>query len=261
MKQDPILPSIHVSTLKVPPKRMVPSLAEMGSPDYMIGESLIAFLLHGFCVLIVLWCMDIPKHDIPLHSTIEVAFEIPVALPIPDDTPSIEDSDQPTPMTEPSVVASEALPETDSIASIPVPQKFVVKKEKSSSQPAQNQTHQDSTMHIASANTQSTSAPHAMSQSMQKVNKILSAEERCSSLSKEYPMAAQRRHEEGVAKVRFDLLADGRINQVEVVESTGYSDLDRAAIQAVQSMKCQAAPGQPVIKTSIPVNFSLNKIN
>lgn len=266
MKRDPILPSIHVAEFKAPPKRMVPSLAEIGSSDYMIVESLAAFLLHGLCVLIALWCMDIPKHDMPLHSTIEVAFEVPVALPIPDDASNIQDSDTETPVTEPPVVASEALPETDSIAplSVPVPQKIVRESKKQPVLPSVNREPSASAAHLNAMNMQAThsqlpsnTATHMASPA----NKVLSPSQRCSALSKDYPMAARRRHEQGTARVRYQLSPDGQIRQVEVVESTGYSDLDRSALQAVQSMKCQAAPGQPVIKTSIPVNFSLNKIN
>lgn len=261
MKQDPILPSVHVCKMQAPPKRMVPFLQKIGSSDYMIGESLIALLLHGLCVLVALLCMEIPKHDSPLHSTIEVAFEAPVALPIPQDVENIDQSDLSTSVVEPAVLASENLPQTDSIAPILVSrqQNSTPEKKKNTIQSSPNKPNQESASHTVSANSQLPITPRALSQPAQTSSKIISATERCSSLSKEYPIAAKRRHEEGVAKVRFNLLADGKINQTEVIESTGYSDLDRAAIQAVQNMKCTAAPGQPVIKTNIPVNFSLNK--
>lgn len=262
MKQDPILPSIHVCAMKAPPKRMVPSLEEIKSSDYMIGESLVALLLHGLCVLIALWCMDIPKHDMPLHSTIEVAFEAPVALPIPDDISSIEDSDRPTPVSEPIVEASESLPQTDVIASISIPrlQKRVSEKKKINTQPIKNEIDQKSITHTVPVNVQSTSSPQAVTPFMQSASKNLSPSQRCSPLTKDYPMAARRRHEQGTVQVGYQLLANGQVKQVDILESSGFSDLDQAAIQAVQNMKCQSASGQPVIKASILVNFSLNKI-
>lgn len=261
MKQDPILPSIHVCAMQAPPKRMVPLLEKIGSPDYMVGESLIALLLHGLCMLIALWCMEIPKHDNPLHSTIEVAFETPVALPIPDDEPNMDQSDLPTPVTEPVVETSESLPQTDEIAAISIPRpREMVSTKKINTRPVQNKTRQEPATQKTLVNTQSTFVSQNVSSSEQSASQNLSPSQRCSALSKDYPMAARRRHEQGTVQISYQLLANGQVKQVDVVESSGFSDLDHAAIQAVQSMKCQAAPGQPVIKTTMPVHFSLNKL-
>ncbi|EUK18055.1 energy transducer TonB [Commensalibacter papalotli (ex Servin-Garciduenas et al. 2014)] len=262
MKQDPISPSIHISAMKAPSKRMVPSLEKIGSFDYMIGESFVALVLHGLCVLIAFWCMEIPKRDNPLYSSIQVAFEAPVALPIPDDAPNIDQSDLQTSVTEPIVEASETLPQIDAIAPISIPrsQKIVSEKRQADTQPTQNETHKSPATHSASANQQLTPTQHSVAPSVQSASQILSPSQRCSVLTKDYPMAARRRHEQGTVQVSYQLLADGQVKQVGVLESSGFSDLDQAAIQAVQAMRCQAAPGQPVIKTTMPVHFSLNKL-
>lgn len=227
----------------------------------MIGESFVALLLHCLCVLIAFWCMEIPKHDIPFHSTIEVAFEAPAALPTPQDVQNMDQSDLQTPVVEPSVVASETLPQTDAIMPISLPksQKIVLEKKKLNIQPIQNETHQVSTIHSTSVNTKS-STSQSVTPSIQSASQNLQPSQRCSALTNDYPMAARRRHEQGTVQVSYQLLSDGHVKQVDIVESSGFSDLDRAAIQAVQGMKCQAAPGQPVIKTTMPVHFSLNKL-
>lgn len=251
--------------MPVPSSRMVPKLTKIGS-GRLVGDGLVAVLWHGFCLLIAFWCMDIPKHDNPLHSMIEVAYEMPEALPIPEEAASLPDTFQNEPqapeLEQPS--ASEPLPQTDSMTPLAVVKSKPVIREKipTHSQSSEH-TETNQVPHPAASQTaQSTTQPSTMTaHSAQPASKALTAAQRCSGLSKDYPMAARRRHEEGVVKVGYQLLPDGQVQQVEVLESSGFSDLDRAAVSAVQTIKCQAAPGQPVIKTSVPVSFSLNKKN
>lgn len=265
MKQEPILPSIDVLDMPVPSSRMVPTLTKIGF-GRLVGDGFVAIILHGFCLLIAFWCMDIPKHDNPLHSTVEVAYEVPEALPIPEEAASSSDTLQNEPqapeLEQPSI--SEPLPQTDSIAPLAVIKSQPVIREKilTHSQSSEHtETNEDS--HPAASQTAqlATQLSTMTVHSAQPASKVLTAAQRCSGLSKDYPMAARRRHEEGVVKVGYQLLPDGKVEQVEVIESSGFSDLDRAAISAVQTIKCQAAPGQPVIKTNVPVNFSLNNRN
>lgn len=267
MKQEPILPSIDVLDMPVPSSRMVPTLTKIGS-SRLVGDGFVAVLLHGFCLLIAFWCMDIPKHDNPLHSTVEVAYEVPEALPIPEEAASLPDTFQSEPQVlqieQPS--ASEPLPQTDSMTPLAIVKSQSVVREKipmhsqSSEHTETNKASHPAASQTAQSTTQSSTMP---AHSAQPASKVLTAAQRCSGLPKNYPMpmAARRRHEEGVVKVSYQLLPDGQVQQVEVVESSGFFDLDRAAISAVQTIKCQAGPGQPVIKTNVPVNFSLNKRN
>ncbi|MDI2112857.1 energy transducer TonB [Commensalibacter nepenthis] len=265
MKQEPILPSMHVLEMAVPPKRMIPALTKIGK-GRLVGDGFVAVLLHGFCLLIAFWCMDIPKQDNPLHSTIEVAFEAPETLPIPEQVPELPDivNKDLQSLSIDSSTPSESLPQSDSIAPLPVvkPQPLVQEKvssrPQSSVRPKKSEVTRSAFSQVGQQATQpSENAVHAS----KPVVKNISVAQRCSALSKEYPMAARRRHEEGTVQVGYQLLPDGQIQHVEVIETSGFSALDRAAVSSVRAIKCQPAPGQPVIKTSVPVNFSLNKNN
>lgn len=267
MKQEPILPSIDVLDMPVPSSRMVPTLTKIGF-GRLVGDGFVAIILHGFCLLIAFWCMDIPKHDNPLHSTVEVAYEVPEALPIPEEAASSSDTLQNEPqapeLEQPSI--SEPLPQTDSIAPLAAikPQPVIREKTPTHSQSSEHTKTSESSHPVASQTAQLATQLSTMTvHSAQPSSKALTAAQRCSGLPKNYPMpmAARRRHEEGVVKVSYQLLPDGQVQKVEVVESSGFFDLDRAAVSAVQTIKCQAAPGQPVIKTNVTVNFSLNKKN
>ena len=48
---------------------------------------------------------------------------------------------------------------------------------------------------------------------------------------------------EGQVKLRFSIEPNGSVHEVQVVQSSGYSSLDRAAIEAVQ--KAAPFPGFP----------------
>ena len=60
--------------------------------------------------------------------------------------------------------------------------------------------------------------------------------------SKNYPTAAQTAGIEGRTGVRMTILKDGRLEKVEITESSGYEILDKAALQSVRS----AAPFPPI---------------
>ena len=59
---------------------------------------------------------------------------------------------------------------------------------------------------------------------------------------KKYPIAAQNSGIEGRAGVEMTILKDGRLEKVEITESSGYEILDRAALQSVNN----AAPFPPI---------------
>jgi TonB family protein len=76
-----------------------------------------------------------------------------------------------------------------------------------------------------------------------------------------YPRDAQRSGYEGVAKVRIEVLESGRIGTVEVVQSSGYESLDRAACSAARlcSIEPQEEDGRPVVCSfTIPYRFTLS---
>lgn len=60
---------------------------------------------------------------------------------------------------------------------------------------------------------------------------------------KDYPWVARRRHMEGRVTVRFAIYPDGSAQGLQVVQSSGFSPLDRAALEAVR--KAAPFPGVP----------------
>jgi TonB family protein len=75
-----------------------------------------------------------------------------------------------------------------------------------------------------------------------------------------YPDSALRAGIQGVTRLRFEVLATGRVGRVLVEESAGSGDLDRAAVEAVKSWRFEPARrgDQPVaVWVTLPVRFEL----
>ncbi|MBR3070962.1 energy transducer TonB [Fibrobacter sp.] len=79
---------------------------------------------------------------------------------------------------------------------------------------------------------------------------------------KDYPATAKRLKQEGTVRVRFTILADGKIEQIEVSESSRYSSLDNSAIEAVSKMqKFEPIPKlleKERWRIEIPIQYKLN---
>ncbi len=72
-----------------------------------------------------------------------------------------------------------------------------------------------------------------------------------------YPTMARRQGWQGKVQVQFSILLSGEIDNVQVLSSSGYSLLDREALQAVKLAAPFPAP--PVMASiTIPVTFVLN---
>jgi protein TonB len=71
-----------------------------------------------------------------------------------------------------------------------------------------------------------------------------------------YPPESKRRGEEGTVLLSIEVLADGRVGAVEVVQSSGFSRLDREAVLSAQ----RGAPYQPAIVDDHPVR-SIKPVN
>ena len=61
-----------------------------------------------------------------------------------------------------------------------------------------------------------------------------------------YPEMARRWGWEGIAAVRITVAADGRVVNAELLESSGYDALDRAALKVVTESWSFEPPGRPV---------------
>lgn len=76
----------------------------------------------------------------------------------------------------------------------------------------------------------------------------------------DYPLAARRRQQEGTVLLEVIVTAEGRVEAVEVISSSGHETLDRAAIRAVERWRFE--PGrqndQPVrSRAQVPIRFEL----
>ena len=75
-----------------------------------------------------------------------------------------------------------------------------------------------------------------------------------------YPPEAYRRALEGMVLLRVHIAADGRVTEVEVVQTSGYAVLDGAAINAVRTWRARPAlrAGKPIQTTvKLPIRFKL----
>lgn len=76
-----------------------------------------------------------------------------------------------------------------------------------------------------------------------------------------YPMMAERRREQGRVLLHVDVSADGQARAVKIAVSSGFSILDRAAMEAVQQWRFVPASrgGVPVAAVAeVPVQFTLS---
>ena len=76
-----------------------------------------------------------------------------------------------------------------------------------------------------------------------------------------YPESARRRGIEGTVLLKMRITAQGRVEDVQVVRSAGYPDLDESAIEAVRRWRFEPARrnGEPVAEEAVllPVVFQL----
>ena len=77
-----------------------------------------------------------------------------------------------------------------------------------------------------------------------------------------YPEASRSRGEQGDVLLKVEVLANGRVGQLEVERSSGYTRLDESALRTVRNWRFKAArKGRDAVIcwVNIPVTFRLNK--
>ena len=77
-----------------------------------------------------------------------------------------------------------------------------------------------------------------------------------------YPDSARRRGVEGTVFIKAYVTEQGRVEQVQVERSAGHTDLDQAAVEAVERWRFEPARRgrQPIAMwVSIPVRFVLSR--
>ncbi len=74
-----------------------------------------------------------------------------------------------------------------------------------------------------------------------------------------YPRSAQVRGDEGTAKIRISVAADGSIQNVELIEATGSKILDREAIRIPSKIgKLPVPPSKKPTDLIIPITWKLS---
>jgi TonB family protein len=71
-----------------------------------------------------------------------------------------------------------------------------------------------------------------------------------------YPMQSMRARHQGVAIVRAEIAADGSVSRDSLYRSSGYSELDQSAIEAVKGWHFDQQKGSSI---RVPVSFSLGR--
>lgn len=82
----------------------------------------------------------------------------------------------------------------------------------------------------------------------------------CRIVQPDYPALSARRGETGVAYVKFVVGLTGKIQNIELKKSSGYSRLDDAAVDAMRASSCKPylENGEPVLATyTQPFDFGL----
>lgn len=77
-----------------------------------------------------------------------------------------------------------------------------------------------------------------------------------------YPASAKAAGHQGRVVLRVHVTADGRAESVDLLHSSGYSELDEAALNAVRHWRFRPARMGPIavpINADVPVNFVLKK--
>lgn len=78
---------------------------------------------------------------------------------------------------------------------------------------------------------------------------------------KKYPKRAQRRNQQGKATVRFVLMRNGEVKQVELLDSSGYPVLDKAAMRAIEAVSGKLPLPDEINRNSwrleVPLTFEL----
>ena len=77
-----------------------------------------------------------------------------------------------------------------------------------------------------------------------------------------YPARSRRRAEQGTVTLHILIAADGSVERIEIVESSGFDDLDESALETVRSrwrfVPARRSDGRPVESwVLVPIRFAL----
>jgi len=84
-----------------------------------------------------------------------------------------------------------------------------------------------------------------------KVRQLLAAKQ-------DYPRAAQMRGDEGTAKIKLDVAADGSVAAVDLVQPSGSSLLDKEALALAKKVGAFPAPPGGSASIVVPLTWKMN---
>lgn len=182
-----------------------------------------------------------PKTAPPEAPKVELKAE---HVPPPPEKPKVARKTQPQPKHRQLASTAPALPKAKSVAPAPPPTPEPVHDEPEVTQKQEAES-------LAAA------PPEQMQTAPMTLSSELSAT--CPTLSPpDYPALSRRLGEEGKLMLQVELDESGRISNTRIVNSSGYSRLDNAALAAVKTWRCRPAmrDGQPVRAIALqPFNF------
>ncbi|WP_169852719.1 TonB family protein [Neoasaia chiangmaiensis] len=208
-----------------------------------------AVLLAHAILISVLFNARVHVVPPPAERATQLIFESPAPPPLRALPP-------PAPLPAPSMPVSppEALPETDALPDVGVPPKIV------SSRPANIPRQR------LAAPATSHALPHVPAYIPLPANAPTEAGDgarrnapapNCAAQTPPYPASAQVMHETGMAVVSLVVAPGGGVAKVEIVTSSGYDDLDDAAVAAARSARCVNDGGQSAT-LRLPVHFRMD---
>ncbi len=72
-----------------------------------------------------------------------------------------------------------------------------------------------------------------------------------------YPRIARRTKKEGVVRIAFRLSTSGKIEELRIVQSSGFKVLDRSAIKTIQKASKEFPKPKKVVKIVVPIEYKL----
>lgn len=188
----------------------------------LLALALVAYLEYG-PQPDALATLDLSRVELSFAEQVDESTEVAQSLP------SVPAQMVPKPSQEenpPEVVREKPLPPKAGEMSFPEPEENVSLSEKNAKAILPSQT-------IKQLNNQTIKQPVASSAAPQQAQ-IDAPPQPWRAIRPVYPKRAQRRGEQGEVEVEIDVKADGTVAFVSIIRSSGYADLDEAAVKAVR---------------------------
>lgn len=179
-----------------------------------------------------------PKIEAPEAPKVDLKAE---HIPPPPEKPKVVKKTPPQPKHRQLASSAAVLPKENVVAPPPEPEPV----------------HEPELTQKQETQTVSTPRPEQMQTAPVTLSSELSVS--CPELSApDYPALSRRLGEEGKLMLQVELDESGRISHTRIINSSGYSRLDNAALAAVKTWRCRPAvrDGQPVRAIALqPFNF------